>query len=218
MQPMRPGESGHKKGPPMSIGGPNRRCAAPHPSEGRDLSRFANRFAELGEVVREDGNAAQVRIRQSTISRMPATAKLRLAADFANIADRIRKIRFTPGMAYRISVPIQLRMEGRFFPLLAMMHAPLVWQGPWALSPQTYIHYTCSETPRQTPPGDFEKKSRFCCANTLIPGRAAGNWSTGCAPARRRSGPGDRSARARPPGSTSGSPCRTARGPRRSRE
>jgi hypothetical protein len=43
---------------------------------------------------------------------MPAMAKLRLLVDFANMADKIRKIRFTPGMAYNISDPIQFSTEG----------------------------------------------------------------------------------------------------------
>ena len=63
----------------------------------------------------------------STISSMPAMAKLRLLVDFANMADRIRKIRFTPGMAYNISVPIQFSTEGC---LLLLLLAMVIYSSP----------------------------------------------------------------------------------------
>jgi hypothetical protein len=48
-------------------------------------------------------------------------AKLRLLVDFAKMADRIRKIRFTPGMEYNISEPSQFSTEGCLLLLLLAM-------------------------------------------------------------------------------------------------
>ena len=75
-------------------------------------------------LVKKSGNSMKARnvsSAQSTISSMPAMAKLRLLVDFANMADRIRKIRFTPGMAYNISEPIQFNIEGCLLLLLLAM-------------------------------------------------------------------------------------------------
>ena len=81
-------------------------------------------------LVKKSGNimkAMNVSSALITISSMPAMAKLRLLVDFANMADRIRKIRFTPGMAYNISVPIQFSTEGC---LLLLLFAMLINSSP----------------------------------------------------------------------------------------
>ena len=75
-------------------------------------------------LVKKSGNIMKARNVSSAlimISNMPAMAKLRLLVDFANMADRIRKIRFTPGMAYNISEPIQFSTEGCLLLLLLAM-------------------------------------------------------------------------------------------------
>jgi hypothetical protein len=75
-------------------------------------------------LVKKSGNimkAMNVSSALITISSMPAMAKLRLLVDFANMADRIRKIRFTPGMAYNTSEPIQFSTEGCLLLLLLAM-------------------------------------------------------------------------------------------------
>ena len=72
--------------------------------------------------------AANTSIALRMISSMPAMAKPRLPVDLAKIADRIRKIRLTPGMEYNISEPIQFSTEGCLLLLLfAMIVTPLQW-------------------------------------------------------------------------------------------
>jgi hypothetical protein len=83
-------------------------------------------------LMLRDGKAVIRKAMDEVTGKIAAMAKFRFAADLANMMVRIRKIRFTPGMAYRISVPIQFRIEGRFLPFFDMMHAPLISQGATA--------------------------------------------------------------------------------------
>ena len=130
-------------------------------------------------LVKKSGNtmkAMKVSSALIAISSMPAMAKLRLLVDFANMADRIRKIRFTPGMEYNINEHIQFNTEGCLLLLFAMVDTPLLYTAAWATCSCVSIYtlyYTCLRPARQTVGKDVEKKSKFWGVREQGGGRSA---------------------------------------------